>query len=389
MARRIVEAGGRTYAFSPDDEVVLSRRVWALVSGRVIDEVTGERPRRTITVLTEKLGLSPRVTSDGMMGVVGIPERLFPSLATQDYQIHLTVKAEGYLSRREEITIKSIIDFPNAFAPTDIGDLFLHREPIVIRGRTVLIDGSTTMPMGGVGVRITGVWWRLPPANQVVTAGPPNMISLRPPLYFGRAPVTGRLRCLEMTQIRGEDKQLLEDSSRDSTVLTLSNRVNLCSGDIILIDEIDPDRTEYLTIDTVLGASSADQPARVTLTHPLANPHRSHAVVRRVTPQEKGPDNPFDRDAIAGDVCVFSTSMSGLDVATTVEISGGASLPEYHSASRFFVTSDTDGYYRLPPLNRAAQVEIQADDGGAHSTITQIFAPDYTHRENHIDFAFR
>jgi hypothetical protein len=112
--------------------------------------------------------------------------------------------------------------------------------------------------------------------------------------------------------------------------------------------------------------------------------------VRRVTPQPGGPNNQLNREAIPGDTCVFLNSMNALGLANVVEIfGGGVGLPsEYHRVSHFQTTSDTSGYFRLPPLSRVAQLEIQADDGGIHQTIRRTLVPNYDERENRLDFIF-
>jgi len=387
MTRRVVEVRGRTYTFSLDDPVPLAGRTWAVVSAWVIDEMTGEPPRSRVTVNTDMPGLTPHVASDGLAGLVGIPGQVFPYLATQSYQVNLTFMAEGYIPRHEEVTIAQNVDFPNAFDPARTDDILMHRKPIMMQGRTVSANGSTTTPTSGATVRITGVWRTLPPADATVPAAPPNLVSLQPPLYFTRPAPIGRLRRKDMMPVVGEDKHLLDIVRKGSNLLRLSDRVNLAPGDIVVIDAANPDLMEYLTVDTISGASAADQPADITLVHPVAHPHRSNTVIRKVIPQALGSDNPFDQDAIAGDPCVLLASMNDLDLASVVEISGGSDPVEYHSLHLFSVNSDADGYYRLPPLSRVAQLEIEAVHGG--QTITQTISPNYTCRENRIDFVFR
>ena len=388
MTRRIVEVKDRTYTFSPDDEVSLAGRTWAIVSARVVDEMTLEPPKNTLTITTDESGLMPHVINAGLVGLVGRPGQVFPDLANQSYQVNLTVMAEGYIPRQEQVAIAQNPNFPNTFEPAEF-DLFMHRRPVTIRGRTTVANGNTTSPIGNATVTITGVWRTFPPANVVVNADPPNVVSLQPSLYFFRTAATGRLRRRAMTPVVGEDKRLLDEVPKGSNNLRLSDRVNLSPGDIILIEPANRDLSEYLIIDTISGASTADQPAKITLTYPVAYHHRHGPLVQKVTPQILGPINQFAQDAIAGDTCVFLASLNGLDPGGVVEISGGGNPAEYHALSRFTKTSDSDGYFRLPLLSRVAQLEIQADDAGAHPTITRTFSPDYSHRENRIDFVFR
>ena len=78
MPRRVVEVDGRTYVFSPDDQPPLGGRLWALVRARLIDEMTGQPPAGPITLVSDMSFASPRVASDGIVGLIGIPQQSFP-----------------------------------------------------------------------------------------------------------------------------------------------------------------------------------------------------------------------------------------------------------------------------------------------------------------------
>ncbi len=386
MPRRVVEVKGRTYTISMDDPMPLTQRIWAVVSARIVDEMTLEPPRSRVSINTDVPDLTPRVTSDGLAGLIGIPGQVFPNLTAQSYEVDLTITAEGYIPYRERVTIAQNVDFPEAFVPTEIAVL-MHRRPIVMAGRTVRRVGNTMVPVPGARVRITGVWRNPPPADLDPPAEAPNVVSLHPPLAFARATGIGSLRRRNITPVVGEDKRLLVAVAPGETQLRLSDRVNLASGDVIEIEGANPGRMEYLTIDTVSGASTADQPADITLNYPLAYSHHDDVVVRKVIPQAPGTGNLFRQNAIKDDTCVFLATMNDLSGTSVAEVSGGGSPTEYHVLHLFTVASDADGYYRLPPLSRVARLEIEAVHGV--QTITQTISPDYTRRENRIDFVFR
>lgn len=456
MPRRTVGVGDRSYLFSPDDPMPLSGRTWALVQARVVDEMTGEPPRSRITILARERGLVPRVASDGLVGLVGIPRHLFPALATQDYTVHLTVQAEGYLPRRgalivtngrrtlappapvagdstitlsssaglsigqtllvgpagpnqdtvvtlsfgpgaNQVTVTPTLSHPHAatdpvvpsdFTPVILGDLAMHREPVVIRGRTVKANGNTTAPVPGASVKVTGIWRTAPPATLSVPADPPNLVSLRSPLSVNRTAAAGRLRPEDLQPILGDDKVLLDDIAPGGNVVRISNSQNLGGGTILWIDANDPDISEYLAIHSIDGGSSATQPARVRLDLPLAHPHRRNAVVRRTSPPTLGAQKQFAQAAIAGDTCIFLNDITGLNVVNEVQVTGGPNPAEYHSRRLFSVISDSQGFYRLPPLSRVAQVEITAEKPPTLPPIKREFRPDYTGRENDLNFTF-
>lgn len=389
MTRRVVNVESTAYLFSPDDAPASAMRNWALVRARVIDELTGEPPLAQMKVETDRTELLARAAAGGLVGLVGTPARAFPGLASQDYEVVLSVGARGYVTHREKVKVAQNVNFPAQFATTDAGTLALHREPVTITGRTVLAAAGTTQPVANATVQVTGVWPTLPPANVVVLPEAPNLVSLLPPTYFARPAPAGTLHRREMTPVVGEDKLLLGHAPAGSATLAVSDRVGLAVGNVLAVDESDPERTEFLVVQAVDGASTDVQPARVTLQYPTARAHAPGVVVRRVTPQPAGTDNHLQRPCIAGDTTVFLDNMADLGAAQVVEMTGGGSPAEYHLVRRLTAKSDADGYYRLPPLARVAQVKLRADDGGAHADINLTAAPDYGGGVYRLDFVFR
>ena len=67
-------------------------------------------------------------------------------------------------------------------------------------------------------------------------------------------------------------------------------------------------------------------------------------------------------------------------------MSGGAAN-EYHSLRLFSVKSDADGYYRLPPLSRVAQLLIEGKKVvGPQTFAAKVkFRPDFSKHENTVD----
>jgi hypothetical protein len=387
MSRRIVQTSERTYLFSPDDPGPLGGSLWELVKLRVIDELTGKPPNSSITIQAKEKGLVPRVASDGIVGLVGVPQQIFPGLKTTNYTVHLTVRAEGYAPRDVEAQVASDPLFPATFTPPPLINLALHREPILITGRTVKATGITTTPLAGSTVSVIGVWRTPPPADLDPPADPPNLVSLRPPLYAGRTAGTGLLWGRNLTPIVGDDKLLLEDALAGDNPIRLSNRQNLAQGDNLLIDAQQPDIAEFLAINLITGASTADQPAYITLDYPVAFEHRRNAVIQKVNPQPLVAMKQFTVEAMSGDTCVFLDDVTGLGGANEALITGGATPDEHHNLMLFSVTSDADGYYRLPPLSRVAQVKINATNGALNAEVK--FQPDYSRRENHLDLILK
>jgi hypothetical protein len=391
MSRRVIQLEDRTILFSPDDSAPRAGRLQALVKLRVIDELSDGPPNSRLTLEVSEPGLIPRVAGDGLAGLVGIPQQVFPNLKMQDYFVHLTVKAVGYVPRDMEVQVAIDPQFPTTFMPPPLINLALHREPIVITGRTMMLAKDNTItPLAGATVSVTKIWRTPPPfnADKDALADPSHLVSLRPPLYADRAAVTGHLQPRDLTPIAGDDKLLLEDILAGTNPIRLSNRQNLAPGDILLIDAGQPDIAEFLAISAITGASTADQPAQITLDYATVHAHRRNAVIQKVNPQPLGAVQQFTVEALTGDTCVFLDDVAGLAAANEVQITGGASPDEYHTVKNFSVTGDADGYYWLPPLSRVAQLELHAEKivGMDTFSLEKIeFRPDYNLRENRLD----
>lgn len=386
MSRRVIQLEDRTILFSPDDPTPLAGRLQALLKMRLIDELTSEPPDTRLTIKVSERGFIPRVASGGIAGLVGIPQQVFPNLNMQDYFVHLTIQAEGYVTRSEVVKAPQDITYPATFTPPQL-NLELHRAPVVISGRIIRFIGNTTTPLAGASVGVTGIWRTPPPSNVVVPPDQANLVSLQPPLYTDRAAVTQFMRHRDLPPSIGADKTLLDDAAPGANPIRLSDRQGLGAGDILLIDAGQPDLAEFIAINTVPVASPADHPALITMDQPVIYAHRRDAVVKKVNPQPFGAQRQCAVNAIAGDVCVFLDALTGLQAAREVQITGPPGPDEYHKLMRFSVTSGADGYYRLPPLSRVAQLEIHAEKviGAQTLKATVIFRPDYRQRENRLD----
>src|SRR5262249_47669081 len=158
-------------------------------------------------------------------------------------------------------------------SPPGLVDVLLHREPTVIKGRTIRMNGTSSVAIPGATVSITGIWRTPPPANTSIPASAPNIVSLRPPLYAERDTATGPLRRRNLPSVAG-NKFLLSDAAEGATSIRLSDQVSIAAGNILIIDASEPDLIEFISIASITGAGTADQPCTVTLNHPLAFEHR-------------------------------------------------------------------------------------------------------------------
>jgi hypothetical protein len=383
--RTVVVARGWRYTISPDAVVPAAGRPSAVAFAAVVDECTQRPPETSVTISTTLAGLTPRAT-DGLVGFAAIPGAVFGQLATQAYTIPFEISGDRYVTVRRQAVIGPQAAFPQGFAPLDLGSIELHSRPVVIRGRVTDAGGVTPTPVAGATVRVTGIWRTVPPAALLPPAAAPNLVSLGPSVYFDRTAAVGVMRRREMVPVAGDARTLLEQARASTRTLRVSNRTGLAAGSILRVDS-PADLTEFMTVQSIAGGSTADQPATITLTYPLRHDHAPDAEVLQVTPQAPGSDIALQVDASEGDVCVLHTAMGAIAPAAVVEIHGGPQPEEYHLVSRFETISDANGFYRLPPLSRVAQVELVATDG-VHLPVTRPFAPAYGLLENRVDFTF-
>ena len=397
MTRQTVVDGDFTYTIARDDDITIGNRMHALVQARVIDELNGAPIPSGITVTpagaafqrpAARQNVYSRVASGGLVGLAGVPTTVFPRLGLQPYEVGLTIRAEGYVPARVIGAVDQQVNFPAAFAMESIGDVALHRTPVVLRGRVVRRTASGTVAVPGATVRVTGIWRTLPTASVVVPAAPPNLVSVAPVLYAHRTSATGTLRSVTITPTVGDDKQLLAPAHAGSTAVRVSNRQNLSVGDVVAIDEVDAERREHLVIAAIDGATSPAQAATLTLAYPLAVSHARGCTVRTATVSAPGPARALAIDAIAGDTTLLCASVAGLSAPTFVEIdAGGGSEKEYHWLRPYIVTSDANGDYQLPPMSRVAQITVEAHHP-PDPAVSRTVAPLYPAREQYLDFTF-
>lgn len=383
-SRQTVVLGSREYTLSPDPRLRPGSLNQSIVSAQLRDEHTLQAPAVEVVAETSFPKLTARSTVDGLAGLVGIPERAVPQLSVVSYDIPFSVRARRYVPFRTVAQLPAQATFPDTFARVDLGIVSLHREPVILRGRVSRPGAGGAVPVAGATVSITGYWLEIPPVLAPPPATPPNLLSLRPEVYFDRG-VAAQIRRRDFT-VTTDVSELLSDAPAGVMELRLSNRVGIVAGEILRIDATDSYRTEFVTVAAVSGSSSADQPAQITLEFAGRLDHRAGAVVERVTPLAPGANNALASAAVPGDATVLTAALAGIAGATTVEIDDGITPPEYHLVAQFSTTTDADGFYRLPPLNRVGQLELTADDG-VSPAVRQTVIPNYELIQNTVDFS--
>jgi hypothetical protein len=94
MAHRTVVVDSLAYDLAPDDSPPLADRIWSLVQGRVVDEIT-RAPLAPIRVNVAEPELVAKTGDGGTYTVIARPWHRFPPLAAPNYLLHTTIEADG------------------------------------------------------------------------------------------------------------------------------------------------------------------------------------------------------------------------------------------------------------------------------------------------------
>ena len=356
MSCREIVAGGRRWRFCPDDAPSSLQRLQAVVDLGAVDELTGAPPPAPPAITTRRAGLMPRVSRDGRLGLVGQPAHILPSAQVVGSTIAVEVTAPGYLRHALTLTLQA--------PPQPTVRVALHREPVALWGR--VLAGAAAAPVAGASVTIVDF---APRARHPVTHQPlEHLLVLAQGLYAARAatgPLAARVRHRGLTPADGYT--LLAGVGAGATILRLSGRQGLtvppnpAAPDVLLIESGDPERLEAQRVIAIEGALAADQPATVTLAHPLRRGHREGVVVRRALAAPAGPDVALTREGVSGDVALLvadGTSFAGADMIE-LETPGGAPPAEHQLHLAPTATTDADGRFRLPALHRLTTLTLE------------------------------
>ncbi|MBS0168396.1 MAG: hypothetical protein JSR29_20110 [Nitrospira sp.] len=390
MSCRTEQTERWTYRFCPDPLSAPANRLRAVLRARLVDELTGQPIDFGLDLTTDRAGLTPRVARGGVVGLVGLPGSLFPQLDVSPVTVTMRASVPRYVPVELGGTLGPIVGFPDQFSALDLGDVGMHRASTTVRGRTLRRASLTATVVVGATVEIAGYWSTFPPANinPSTVMELPNILALSPPLYAPRPVGITQLQRRDAVPVVGQEKIFLLTASVGETRLRLSNRIGLAAGVLLIIESSDPVRVERIPIAGVDTASAADQPAWVTLIHPLLYTHRDGVIAQPANLTPPGAANSLTRAAIPGDETVFLNGMVGLTSGITVELDDGGGRPEYHQAELYSDVSDADGYFQLPPIARVAMVALHARRLGLTSPPDERFTPDYRLAESHFTVMF-
>jgi hypothetical protein len=391
MSCRIESVGSDLWRFCPETLTLPGQRLRALVRARLVDEIDGE-PIRSALVSTPDPHLAaqlvPRVSSDGLVGLAGYPERLFPDLAGSAVSIPLRIEARGYLPLDLPGSLGPQPGFPDLFLPLDHGDIGLHRIGVALRGRAVERQTPLNLALPGAQIALSGVWSVYPPpgASAALLMEAPDLVSLVPGLY-GDWAAASLERCTLVPNLP-QAKTLLLPAVPGERRLRLADRIGLAAGQPLLLDPDDPGRRELIGVQFVDTAFSDDQPAWVELDYPLRHLHRQGVqALPAAIPATQDP-RALARPAQCGDPLVFLAAAAPWPAASPIRVDDGLAPPEYQWADRFETVADGDGFFRLPRISRVALIQLEATHASQPAPLLLTLEPDYGLAEQPVQVAF-
>jgi hypothetical protein len=385
MTQQLITLDGSTWRIAADTVLPFASNPQALLLADAIDEITGAPPQAPISVTSDNTPLMGRAASSGRVGLVGRPLSLFSINFVAGAKLDMALAADGFLPLALTGILGPQPNYPSAFTPSKLGTVFLHRVPTRLSGRTVSHD-RTVRP--GSAVSISSMWT----TQSQIVVGPPsaaNLIAISPGLYADR-PAAASVQQLNVAPVLAQAKQLIGAFNFGASQVRLSDVIGLSPGSLLIIDGPDKDRSEIIAINTIIDPGSGpDEPATAVLAQALLRNHRDVTAVYPASAGALGTGNSLSSAGQAGDVTVFPSAMTGLDLSmVSVKVTGGAAPAEYHWAQIYQTTSDADGYFQLPPIHRVAQINLHATNGAEPLPLDLPIALDWGREALVLDLVF-
>jgi hypothetical protein len=250
---------------------------------------------------------------------------------------------------------------PASLTSIDLGDVALHRRPVLIRGRVMVFDPPTQtwQPPASATLDISFTWRLQADVTNESAKEVLHMVSIAPGLYRDRAATTDILQPVDLVNVPGDEKTLAQAIVPGSASARVSNAKGLAPGITLQLDVDHADAAEVLTVSAFTPTGTADEPASVDFTMSLAGDHRGGVGVRHVTTPPVLAAKAFDIDGLAGDPVVSLVDVTFGGTPTAARIGAGP-VDEFQRIALFSTVTDSNGYFEFPPLSRVAKVRIAA-----------------------------
>jgi hypothetical protein len=221
-------------------------------------------------------------------------------------------------------------------------------------------------------------------------------VYIQPPLAFS---VTKDKAWLEIQSVSpaGEPVFCLRAAAAAGAVkLRLNSLAGVRKGDILLVGAEDPERSEYLFAEGLEWNEAQAGPGVILLAKPLAFGYPPDTMVRKIARSGQlasAKKISLSEDARLGDALLFLKELSQplsrrLAAGGLLWVTERKAAVSLHRALPYRTTSNAQGYFRLPPIGKIAQVEIEARLNEERQVKT-IFSPDYRRADNRVDLIFR
>jgi hypothetical protein len=345
----------RTWTVTDDRTVVVA----AAVTGRLVDETTGEAITAPATLHVAHPTMLGRVLDGGWFAISALPAVDLPLLDTDAYTVEASLRAPGFTDLDLAFTLPA-----GGALPLEAGDLPVPRRPVSIRGRVT--HSVTGAPVSGALVFASQ-----PVASQQVLA-------TRWPLRFDHAAgVDVRRRRLDDTATVTELTAAVRGGER---VLALASRSGIAVDDVLRVGA--GDRAEFAVV-SALDPEPADPtlPGRVTLTAPLHRGFEATAPVRLLNPAVVPQTRTLTAPARAGDGLLLLDGALAPDTVDTVEVLDPGRM-EYGVIG---APTDPAGFYRFDGVGRLAGLRLVARAAGL-SDAARTIAIDYGATTNYVNF---
>jgi hypothetical protein len=372
----------REYTISPDAALPSERLPQMFLRATLRDETTGAAPTLPIRASCPMPRTTARAMEGGLTGISGVPGVVFSQSdsagrLTAPYTVGFRVEGERYLPFSSETLLAAGTPRPDSrTALIDLGTVDLHRAPVTLMGRTMRRN------FAGVLSAVSGATVRVLIASAPVAL--PNLLSLHPGVSVARE-ASATVRAVTLTPLAGDGRRLLAACIAGSETLLVSDSNGLAVGTIIGLDASDPGRSEFVVVAGITASADPGAAATVQIKLPCRVAHRSASSATAMVASAPGPVNGLAAPLVATEVCLVASTLTGIAANTMVEIQGGGpAAPEYQQGRLLQTLSGPEGYFQLPPLSRASEIVLRADNGA--TTIDQPVVINYRQPLQTVNF---
>lgn len=335
-----VQAQGRTYTVIDDLRVSQT----AIITGALVDEVSGLPLQAAALITTDLPGLYVNVTPEGLFAVSAYTELVFPKLATTSYIVNLNITAPGYRAANVAVTIPIAATFP------------IVRPPIKMRPLPVRVQG-----------RVVKESDHAPITPAAIASGNPNVLLLRSTLRFDHASgVT-----INSLSVVPPVRSLTADASQGSNSIFLNDVTGLAAAQLL---QIGVDGSAEIAVIALMGPG----PKQITLQAGLRSTFSSGAFVQQLT---AGAAVNLTRSSNAGDgLLLVSAAVAG----SAAQIVDGAQT----ESCVLNAVSDAAGYYHLNGMTGFVSLKLQCSATG-FTTANKTWSLFYNDPVNVVDFRLK